>query len=84
MSDKYVLTLPPVRCGGRSLYALIRISDSVTPYGGYGSAIPVALIIEEEGAWYYTIIGAKPGKDQIEVLMEILLKATMVNENDIP
>ena len=65
MPDKVVLTIPPTRCGSRNIYALVRISEFTTSYSGYVSALPVALIIEEEGIWYYTILENNMGDDEM-------------------
>lgn len=57
MPDRITLGVRPVRCGSRTIYPLIRISEHTGQYGGYISAMPVALIIEEAGEWFFTILG---------------------------
>jgi hypothetical protein len=44
---------PPVACGGRLFVPLIRILSVSQERGGFGLCIPVALLIDEGGEWFF-------------------------------
>jgi hypothetical protein len=61
----------PVRCGERTIYPLIRISDWSAGFGGYISAEPAALLIEERGVWYYVLLEGESEKEFRRLLDEM-------------
>ncbi|HWQ66960.1 MAG TPA: hypothetical protein VN372_08830 [Methanospirillum sp.] len=66
-----ILVSPPVISEGRSFYPLIRVSYMSYPSGGWISATPLAIIIEEERRWSF--VALEPGIDET-----ILLQARLI------
>ncbi|MDD1727857.1 MAG: hypothetical protein LUQ50_02160 [Methanospirillum sp.] len=54
MPDHLILFTSPVISGARSFYPLVRVSVFAFQNGQCLSGEPVALLIEEEGLWYFS------------------------------
>lgn len=52
MSESYQLG-SRITCAGRNLYPVIRVCELVHWSGGWMSAAPVAVLIEENGEWFF-------------------------------
>jgi hypothetical protein len=56
MPEKLVLLSPPVSVSNRKWYPVIRVSVRIHQQGGWFSSDPVAILIEENGAWYFVAL----------------------------
>jgi hypothetical protein len=52
--ENLILFTTPVSAGGRRIYSLVRVSELALLSGGWLVVEPVALLIEESGAWYFS------------------------------
>jgi len=56
MSEHNIVVSPPVSCGGRDFYPVIRVFHLTSQSGGWISGTPIALIIEEGGIWSFVTL----------------------------
>ncbi len=54
MYDHLVIFTTPAISGERSVYPIVRISCVATQNSRWFSSVPVALLIEESGQWYFS------------------------------
>lgn len=64
-----LLLSPPVSAAGRNFYPLVRVSHLSHPSGGWLSAEPVALIIEEGGVWSFASLEDGIGEEALSAEM---------------
>ena len=56
MDERLVLVTTPGASGDRRIYPVVRLSGLTVQESGWFSSEPVALIIEENGEWYFSAL----------------------------
>ena len=70
MSEDLLLISPPVSCGERNFYPLIRAFHLVSESGVMISVTPIAIIIEEDGEWSFIALEEGISED---IILDITL-----------
>ncbi len=60
----------PFVCGERKIYPVVAETSVAMPHGMTGGITPVALIIEENGIYSCTVLGAEPLERLLDLLIE--------------
>ena len=56
MDDHLVIFTTPGETGERKIYPVVRLSGLNIQNSGWFSSEPVALLIEENGKWYFSVL----------------------------
>lgn len=69
MPEKLVIVSPPVQASGRNFYPIVRVSQVIHPTGGWLAVSPVAILIEDDGLWYFVTL--EDGIEAVTIVEEI-------------
>jgi hypothetical protein len=62
----------------KKYYALVRVTGCIYHFGGFLTAVPLAILIQEEERWYFTIF---EGENCLETIEKYIIEASAASRS---